>query len=524
MPISLPAIRSFLARPLDDWRRVKQWPEAKLDRMLSQMEPLPEFHTAPRDYQKAVFLLCTKHPGFMLLLDMGLGKTKVALDTFAWRHAAGQVRRLLVLVPNSTNTDDWREQVKVHTPQFACEALNDQVSGQERRNMVYEGGEIVVMTYAALLHMVCGRQAKKNGKGNEMKLDKKLVAQFGAEFQMIVADESTFIRNHQSTFYKACKALTKYAPYRLAMTGTPIGKDPQAFWSQFNFVDNGEALGQTLGIFRAAYFTEKQKYFGGFAYTLDARRLPDLKRATHHRSIRYAADECLSLPPLTMKTVRVDLPSETLAYYTRLLEDLKEAKGNFQLVEGVYHRMRQLAGGFLPFTDATGARHDIVFAENPKVAAAVDIALQVPGSAKCILFYHYQKTGEFVCAALKAAKLKHVQISGTVSGKSAALERFKEDPSCRFLVLNNSSGAFGLNLQCATYMMFLELPDDPIVRNQALRRAHRGGQEKPCFCFDILCKRSVDERIFASLEAGKSLFDTLVEGKSKQSIIGSARR
>jgi len=48
------------------------------------------------------------------------------------------------------------------------------------------------------------------------------------------------------------------------MAGIPVGRDPQVLWAQFNYCDHGETLGETLGIFRAAFFRAETNYWSGF--------------------------------------------------------------------------------------------------------------------------------------------------------------------------------------------------------------------------------------------------------------------
>jgi len=50
--IAKTAINEYLNRPLDDWDWVKQLPEQKLDQLLAELEPRPEFHFRPMKHQK----------------------------------------------------------------------------------------------------------------------------------------------------------------------------------------------------------------------------------------------------------------------------------------------------------------------------------------------------------------------------------------------------------------------------------------------------------------------------------------
>jgi SNF2 family DNA or RNA helicase len=54
---------------------------------------------------------------------------------------------------------------------------------------------------------------------------------------------------------------------------------------------------------------------------------------------------------------------------------------------------------------------------------------------------------------------------------------------------------------------------DPIIRRQAEKRCHRGGQTETVFMWDLVVKNTVDEKIVQYVQEGKSLFDAIIEGK-----------
>jgi hypothetical protein len=90
-------------------RTWKTMTREKLDAIVDRLEPKPKFVYNPFDHQVVCFLLCLMYPGLFLALDMGTGKSKIALDVFSYRRRLKdpdqQARRMLVLVPNRINAD-----------------------------------------------------------------------------------------------------------------------------------------------------------------------------------------------------------------------------------------------------------------------------------------------------------------------------------------------------------------------------------------------------------------------------------
>jgi superfamily II DNA or RNA helicase len=512
------AIRKFMERPLRDSGQAKRLSVRKARRLLARLDPPPEFKHPPYHHQRICFLLGVKYPQYMFLLDMGLGKTKITLDLFAWRKRAGICSRLLVIVPKSANVTTWEDQIAEHTPWLSCAALDDSLLGVDRAAAVEGEADIVVMTIAGLLHLVCEKvQSKRKGKKNEMALSDRRIKWFASQFDMVTYDETTFFRTHGKLPFKAAKKLQKFIHYRYGLTGTPFGKNPEHLWPQFFMVDRGRTLGPTLGLFREAFFTKIRNHWSGWwDYRFNKRKDQALHRMLRHGSIRYAESECFDMPKLIISSHPVIFPAETWDYYEKLIEEMRNAERSFKAIDSAYIRARQLASGFLGARDPEGRKIEVVFKENPKLDALQGLLEEIPEDRKVLIFHCFIPSAGLISDRLKQMKITHAVINGTItSGKKRkdALHRFQKDPKCRAMVINVDSGAFGLNLQAATVEIFYEMPDDPIVYRQAIKRAHRGGQQHNVHAHHLMVRASIEEKQFRYLQEGKSLFDAVIEGR-----------
>ena len=516
--ISPRAIKAFLGRVFKDSNKTKKKPRKAIEQYIAKLKVKPrKWDEEMWTHQLACFTLGIRYRTYLFFLDMGLGKTRIVLEVFDYRRRRDDAKRLLVLVPNTTNIFGWMDQVKEHTPHLKCTGLTPYLTPAAKQDAVVDlDVDVLVSTYAGFMHLVCRKvDKKKKGKTvRRMVIHDPTLKKIASTFDVVVYDESTMLRTHgrQSLPTRIATHLTKHIKCRYALTGTPFGKKVESLWSQFRVIDDGETLGKTLGLFRAAFFTEKKGYFGGYTYTFDKRKEGLLHRVCRNRSIRYASEECLDLPQAVPSVREVVMPESTWKYQQKIVEDLREARGNFTLVENAWCRLRQLTSGYLPVVDPEGERVTIEFKDNPKLEALIADLHEVPEGSKVLVFNEYIKTGEIICAALKKEKIKHERIYGGTSSKDKKIEKFRDDPSVRVLVINSASGAFGLNLQVANYVAFYESPVDPIIRRQAWKRAHRGGQTKPVFVIDYAVRGSVDVQILKSQAQGRDLFQSIVEG------------
>jgi len=82
----------------------------------------------------------------------------------------------------------------------------------------------------------------------------------------------------------------------------------------------------------------------------------------------------------------------------------------------------------------------------------------------------------------------------------------------RLLCLHPKSAGHGLNLQHGgCHLVWLSLPWSLELYEQSIGRLHRSGQRHDVWCYVLLTKGTVDERIFAALQDKRTLSDIAME-------------
>lgn len=445
--------------------------------------------------------------------------TKLSLDILATRKAWGEASRMLVLVPNVINLDTWAEEVRKHAPQFEVTRI-DQAGEDARLTAVHNGGEVVVCTYAGWVRLCSSKSAP--GSKRATKMDKKKVDSLCKSFQVVIFDESTSVKNPTSLFFSVCRRMSRKIQYRYCLTGTPMNGDPIDLWSQFYLADHGETLGQSVALFRQAFFRKVQGYFG-YEWKFDARKEELLARRVRNRSIRYTESECQDLPESVgglrneWMIIPCALGKQAIKHYKSVNQSLVEAQGDYTAVDSAYYRMRTLASGWLGARTDDGDKVELTFPQQPKMDALVAFLRELPEEEKVIVAHHYNPTGEMIHARLKKEKISFVDYYGKTSKKKGAsnlkdfASRAKGSP--RVLVAS-SAIKMGANLQSsARYVVFVESPDNFIDRDQYEARTRReGGLKGRRYYYEIVCKGTVDEKILLALKDGRSIHDVLVDG------------
>ena len=75
-----------------------------------------EYETQPYDHQRTSFEESWSAEYYALLMEMGTGKSKVAIDTMAALYEAGKVKAALIIAPKGVY-DNWvKGEVPIHLP------------------------------------------------------------------------------------------------------------------------------------------------------------------------------------------------------------------------------------------------------------------------------------------------------------------------------------------------------------------------------------------------------------------------
>lgn len=509
------AVKKFRKRDLNDFRYLKRLTRSTLMQMLNDLDPIPDFISPkPMWKHQLASLLAGIYLGyFLFFLDMGLGKTRVILEMIAYLKKKGELESALVVVLNDSAIETWVMEVEEHRPDLKCIPMYGNT--QQRLQILKEKADLFVINYQGLNYMCCELKHIGSRKGRKLIMTPARLKMVISKFNFMCLDECTEIMSHKSLTYHVCRKISVSYKHRFGMSGIPVGRDPHVLWSQFNYCDHGDTLGETLAIYREAFFKKKVNYWSGYYdYKFDKKKSAELNRVIQHCSISYDESECRDMPKKVYKPIYVLFTDDMRSYYNNIVDRLKTDRHDLRLVRNSFLHMRQIASGFIGLIDdETGDKVQIEFPENPKIEAMSQIVREIPAGRKFLIYHEYRWTGARISKELDELGIPHSRLYGGQKDGPAVLRQFIEQDNITGLVASNGCGAFSLNLQVANYEIFVESPVSPIVRAQAEKRIHRGSQKKRCFFMDIIMRdNSADESIQEFLKEGKDLRQALMRG------------
>jgi len=117
---------------------------------------------------------------------------------------------------------------------------------------------------------------------------------------------------------------------------------------------------------------------------------------------------------------------------------------------------------------------------------------------KVLLFTQTRQMQALLEKMLRLKRFKFLVMSGTtkVTERHNIVEEFQRDPTIFVFLLTTRVGGLGLNLTAANRVIIYDSDWNPTVDRQAKMRIHRYGQTSHVEMYRLVCKNTVEEKIF----------------------------
>lgn len=191
------------------------------------------------EYQNYCVDFLKTHAQAMLILEMGLGKSVISLTAIAdLMFDSFDVSKTLVIAPLRVARQVWSEE-RDTWEQVSILKMSVMVGSAKQREAAYNtAADVYVIN-------------RENVRWLTDYLEKRRISW---PFDMVVIDELSSFKNHQSQRWKALKKVRPFIRRIVGLTGTPAGNGLMDLWAETCLIDNGQRLGRFIGRYREAYF------------------------------------------------------------------------------------------------------------------------------------------------------------------------------------------------------------------------------------------------------------------------------
>ena len=406
------------------------------------------------DYQEKALALTSDKDNSAFYYDMGLGKTFIGSERL---RLYGE--RVNIVVCQKSKIKDWCEHFKEHYTDYAVFDLTDKKDMQAF--MIYPIYKCIgIINYELAYRRAELRQLK--------------------DFTMML-DESSMIKNETA---KRTKFILSLKPsHTILLSGTPTDGKYEFLYSQLRLL--GWKITKTAYYNR--YIKTELRSYGGptFRVVTGYKNVSELKaKLKEYGAVFAKAEEVIKLPEKKFIKEYSTVSSD----YKKFMKDRvikiddKELTGDSTLSKRLYARM--LCSAY----------------SKDKISRLIDLVNST--SDRVIIFYNFNTELE---ALKKAVSDRPISI---VNGQVKDLKAYENNDNSVTLI-QYQAGAMGLNLQKANRIIYFSLPERSELFEQSKARICRIGQEKQCYYHIMMCRKSVEEKIYDCLLMRKDYTDEL---------------
>ena len=305
----------------------------------------------------------------------------------------------------------------------------------------------------------------------------------------LMLDESSLIQNPTAKQSKFVLKLGDNAANVILLSGTPTSGRYENLWTQIHLL--GWNISRKL--YESQYVNWETLQLGQTFIRIPDRKEPyknveRLKRKLRENgAVFMKTEECFELPEQTFIEVNVQKSSDYKKFMKNsiiTLENGLELIGDTTLTKLLY--ARQLCGQY------------------SKAKLEAFKSLVESTNDRLIVFYNF--TSEL--AELEAIASDLDRPFSLITGSCKRLDEYEQEENSLTFV-QYQAGAMGLNLQKANKIIYYSLPLRSELFEQSKKRIHRINQVNQCFYYILMCKGSVEEKIYETLKMRKDFTDEL---------------
>lgn len=468
------------------------------------------FKTEPREHQRRAFGLSKDRDYFATLLEQGLGKTKIELDTTAYAWSTGKIDTLLIDAPNGVHRQWVEEQIPAHLPDWvpykAVVYRSDQTkkwTAQSEEVFAFDDG----LRVFAMHH-----DAFATTKGVDYA--RRILS--SGRVKWIIDESSRKIKTLSAQRTKATLKLRDLAVQRRILDGTPVTRGAEDLFTQLKFIHD-----DVHGF--SSFYTYRNRYCKvrpipgaptGVVEIYGYQNLEELQRRMDGWSLRLTSEECLDLPERTYLRRNVALTEEQRRHYNNMKEDFLTQLDSGEVVSAELVlvkllRLQQIVCGHIVTDD--GIVHTLD-SNRPQEAL---IAAQQSQGPKCLVWARFHHDIDILDKTFKKAGFKPVTWDGrtSIDDRRDAKHRFINDPDCGPFIANPGSAGIGTDgLQHASHTaIWFSNTFKASERWQGDARLFRDGQKGTVNNIDLVAPGTVDVRVLQTLMARKNIADQMLD-------------
>jgi SNF2 family DNA or RNA helicase len=437
------------------------------------------------DHQREAFALAFHKPAAMLAMDMGCGKSAVAVALVCTHRA----HRTLVICPLSV-IGVWPRQFALHG------ALAYNVLTLDDR---YRSVALKAAALKTALDSSFGLVAVVNYESVWREPMNKLLLK--QQWDYVILDESHRIKSPTGVASRFIAKLRDRATRRLCLTGTPMPHSPLDIFGQYRFLDPS-IYGTSFTLFRANYAV-----MGGYNNyeVVRYQHMAEFNHRFYAIAYRVMADDVQSLPEQVFTERYCTLSERARKLYNDLDRDFYAAVASGEVTAGnaltKLLRLQQLTSGYLVTDEG-----EQVPVDDSKLKALREVLEDIPPEEPVVIFCRFTRDVQAIKALCETLERPPAELSGHLK----ELEVWQHGER-NALVAQINAGGLGIDATRARHQIYFSLGFSLGDYEQSLKRIHRPGQTRKVLYTLLLAEGTVDERVRDALMARREVIQFVLQ-------------
>lgn len=408
-------------------------------------------------------------------MEMGLGKTVVTCNTIV-EVKKYEVDKVLVVAPLMVAENVWSDEIEKwdHLNHLTVSKILGDVETRTLALPRYTDADVYTINYDNLPWLIKTLSGKR------------------WPFDMVVLDESSRVKNHESLRFTALTIAQPYIKRMILLSGTPMGNGYHDLWSQLFLLDSGERLGKKITHYRKKYF---ERNYSGWGYQLrESKFKQHIMNAIGDICVSMRQKDYLHLPERIERKYIIHMPAALEKQYEnfkrdRVMEFLEAGKTITAVNAAVlYGKLLQFSNGAIYDNEQEKSWHEV---HKLKLEALHEIVEDAAGSP-VLCFYSFKSDYERIMKHCKAFKPIKLETKEDIKAWNRG--------EIRLAVCHPASAGHGLNLQAGGHrIVFFGHQWSSELRKQAIARLERKGQQNALILTDLVLRGTMDETVLRAL-------------------------
>lgn len=503
-----------------------------------KLKEIPEdfyYHTTPKTHQEIALRFLYTLISAGLLLEPGMGKTKVYLDFIFLM----KFKRSLVVCPKAL-LGTWVEEVAIHRPGITVYVVETTVWADELPKM--KEAQLVVINYDKAVRLYEGLSTE-------------------IQFDSMNIDEG-LIKSPTAARTKCLTEISRGVESKVINSGTLINNSPLDLYSPVRYLEPS-LVGRNYKIFKELYAIEtppgkdasgkpKRQFVVGY------KNVEEMRDTLESCCIVMKKTEWLTLPDKTFHIIDCEASYEQKRVFSELQSNyVAEFQGyNVEVPSPLVLAAKQcqVANGFIYYTESPdllgeeldffgegqfrgekrkkpkpGKREILYFEEQPKMKKLMELLTVRLKDRRLMVWYNLHAERVLIESELNEAGIDHLTIAGGEKDTSGKVRLFNRNKKYKILLCQAKAVNYGVTV--LGHKEDMDVDEDTIFETvdsevytqvfaslnfslevflQQQDRIHRIGQDRACEYFLLLSDFDVERYVYQVLGEKETVKDSMM--------------